>query len=223
MSFFSNMSKNHANKAKRRRKKFRKLVIRKCVKIKINIQSENQTWNESRAIFDTETKINLISHVYAKKFNFRRFETLNCDAITIDNHRLKIYDVYFVQFEISNINDTNRFFEKSFLIVNLNWNLTLSIFWIQLSKVKINWNDDNIKFWRNRKKHLIFIIMRIEKIESKQLTENVIDDKIETYFMFVRMYIDKQFDMQKMHVQRCYEHVWQIDRNKRIILLFLSN
>ena len=44
--------------------------------------------------------------------------------------------------------------------------------------------------------------MRIEKIESKQLIENVIDDKIKTYFMFVRIYIDKQFDMQKTHVQR---------------------
>ena len=53
-----------------------------------------------------------------------------------------------------------------------------------------------------QKKHFIFITMRIEKIESKQLTKNVIDDKIETYFMFVRIYIDKQFDMQEMHVQR---------------------
>ena len=40
-SFFSNMSKNHVNKARRRRKKFKEFVIRKCVKIKINIQSEN--------------------------------------------------------------------------------------------------------------------------------------------------------------------------------------
>ena len=39
---FSNMSKNHANKEKKRRKKFREFVIRKCVKIKINIQRENQ-------------------------------------------------------------------------------------------------------------------------------------------------------------------------------------
>ena len=41
-SFFSNMNKNHINKAKRRRKKLKKLVIRKCVKFKINIQNENQ-------------------------------------------------------------------------------------------------------------------------------------------------------------------------------------
>ena len=54
----------------------------------------------------------------------------------------------------------------------------------------------------NQKKHFIFITMRIEKIKFEQLTENVIDDKFETYFMFVRVYIDKQFDMQKMHVQR---------------------
>ena len=56
-SFFSNMNKNHANKAKRRRKKFKKLVIRKCVKIKINIQSENQIWNESQVVFDTNKLI----------------------------------------------------------------------------------------------------------------------------------------------------------------------
>ena len=108
---------------KKRRKKFKKFVIRKCVKIKINIQKENQIWNESKAIFDTETEISLINHVYAKKFNFRRFKILNCNAITIDKHRLKIYDIYFVQFEISNVKSTNRFFfEKSFLIMNLNWN-----------------------------------------------------------------------------------------------------
>ena len=38
----SNMNKNHVNKEKKRRKKFRKFVIRKCVKIKINIQEKNQ-------------------------------------------------------------------------------------------------------------------------------------------------------------------------------------
>ena len=39
---FSNMSKNHANKERKRRKKFKEFVIRKCVKIKMNIQKENQ-------------------------------------------------------------------------------------------------------------------------------------------------------------------------------------
>ena len=129
---FSNMNKNHANKEKKRRKKFKEFVIRKCVKIKINIQEENQIWNESKTIFDTKTKINLINQVYAKKLNLRRFEILSCDAITIDRHRLKTYDVYFVQLEVSNVNDTSRFFEESFLVVNLNWNLTLNMFWIQL-------------------------------------------------------------------------------------------
>ena len=32
--------------------------------------------------------------------------------------------------------------------------------------------------------------MRIEKIEFEQLTKNVINDKVETYFIFVRIYID---------------------------------
>ena len=94
-------------------------MIRKCVKIKFNIQNENQIENESRAILNTKTKINLINHVYAKKFNVRRFEIFNCDAITIDNHRLKIYDFYFLQLEILNINNTSRFFEKSFLVIDL--------------------------------------------------------------------------------------------------------
>ena len=44
--------------------------------------------------------------------------------------------------------------------------------------------------------------MRIEKIEPEQLAENVIDDKAETYLMFVRVYTDKQSDMQGVHVQR---------------------
>ena len=137
-SFSSNMSKNHANKARRRRKKFRELVIRKCVKTKINIQDEDQTWNESQAVLDTEAKVNLISHAYAKKLNLRRSEALDCDAITVDNHRLKTYDVYFVQLEVPDVKGTSRFFEESFLAVNLNWNLTLGMPWIQLSRTKMN-------------------------------------------------------------------------------------
>ena len=198
----SNMSKNHANKERRRRKKFRELVIRKCVKTKINIQEEDQTWNESKAVLDTKAEINLISQAYAKKLNLRRSEVLNCDAITVDRHRLKTYDVYFVQLEVPNVNGTSRFFEESFLTVNLNWDLTLDMPWIQLSRAKMNWDDDSIKPWRTKKKHLIPTTMRIEKIEPEQLAENVIDDKAETYLMFVRVYTDKQSDMQKVHVQR---------------------
>ena len=44
--------------------------------------------------------------------------------------------------------------------------------------------------------------MRIEKIEFEQLTKNVIDKKIETYLMFVRVYIDEQINMHEIHVQR---------------------
>ncbi|KAG7001976.1 hypothetical protein G7Y79_00030g065090 [Physcia stellaris] len=201
-SFSSGMSKNHANKERKRRKKFRELVIRKCVKAKVNIQGENKAWNESRAVLDTGAEVNLISHAYAKKLNLRRSEALGCDAITVGSHRLKTYGVYFVQLEVPDVKETSRFFEESFLAVDLDWDLTLGMPWIQLSRAKVNWDDGSIKAWRCRKKHLIPTTCRIEDIEPEQLAEDIIDNEAEAYLMFVRVYTDKQSDMHGVHISK---------------------
>ena len=117
-SLTSNNNKNEfsstifsTNNSKRRRKKFRMI---KCIKHKIKINDE-----KILTIIDSKTEINLISNVFVKKFKLVSFNVFICEIMTIDNMRIKFYDVYFVRLEISNENDINRFFNENFLKIDL--------------------------------------------------------------------------------------------------------
>ena len=103
---------------KRRRKKLRMTKCKKTI-IKINKKSNEKSKLEFETIMNSETKINLINNTFVKQFELKSFSVSSCETMTIDNHFFKIYDVYFVQFEVQNENDVNRFFNDSFLKTNL--------------------------------------------------------------------------------------------------------
>ena len=126
---------------------------------------------------NSEAKISLISNVLVKQLELKSFNVSSCETMTIDNHSIKNYDVYFVQFEVQNENDVNRFFNDNFLKTNLAWNMTLSLSWMQLFEAKINWKIDKIESWSLTVKSTFFTINRIEKIESEKLINAIVDDK----------------------------------------------
>ena len=103
---------------KRRRKKFRMTKCKKTM-IKINKKSDEKSKLEFETIMNSEAEISLINNIFVKQFELKSFNVFSCETVTIDNHFLKIYDVYFVQFEVQNENDVNRFFNDSFLETNL--------------------------------------------------------------------------------------------------------
>ena len=103
---------------KRRR---RKLRMTKCKRttIKINKKFEKKSKLKFEVVMNSETKINLINKTLAKQFELKSFNVSNYEAVIIENHSIKNYEVYFVQFEIQDENDVNRFFNDSFLETNL--------------------------------------------------------------------------------------------------------
>ena len=169
----------------------------KCKKHKIKI-------NETKilTIIDSKTEINLISNVLAKKLKLISFNVFICEIMIIDNNRIKFYDVYFVRLEVSNENDINRFFHESFLEIDLSWDISLDLSWMQLFEAKINWKDNKIKSWHLSISNFFFIMNRIEKIESKELVNDVMNEKNETFVMFVRAFNDEKIDLQKIHIER---------------------
>ena len=107
--FFSTSSSDIISK--RRRKKLR---TTKCDKIKIKIND-----SEILAVMNSKAEINLISNVLVKKLKLVLFDVSLCEIMTFDSNQLKIYEIYFVRLEVSNENDVNRFFNESFLKVDL--------------------------------------------------------------------------------------------------------
>ena len=130
------------------------------------------------------------------------FHVFNCQAMNVKNHSLKIYDVYFIQFEIKNENDVSRFFNNNFLKTNLVWNMTLNLSWMQLSKIKINWITNKIEIWSFIVKFVLFITSRIEKIEFEKLINVVLNDEQHVFVMFVRMFHDEKTNLNSIHIQR---------------------
>ena len=97
--------------AKRRQ---RKLRMAKCSKHKVKI---NDT--ETFAVIDPGAEISLISNVLAKKLKLVPSNVSSCEVMTVNNLRIKSYDVYFVRLEVPDENGTSRFFNESFLEVDL--------------------------------------------------------------------------------------------------------
>ena len=103
---------------KRRRRKFRMIKCKKTM-IKINKKSDEKSKLKFETVMNSETKINLINNILVKQLELKSFNVSSCETMTIDNHFLKIYNVYFVQFEVQNENDVSRFFNDNFLETNL--------------------------------------------------------------------------------------------------------
>ena len=175
----------------------RKLRMIKCSKHTIKINDI-----EIFAIVDSKAKISLINNVFAKKFKLISFNVFTCEIIIVNNFRIKSYDVYFVRLEISNENDINRFFNENFLKVDLSWNISLNLSWIKLFETNMNWIFDKIKFWHLSIFNFFFITNRIEKIESKKLIIDVLNDKKKTFVMFVRAFNDEKIDLNEIHIER---------------------
>ena len=180
----------------------KKLAVTKCNKIEISIKNSTKKNVEIYAFLDSEAEISLINNIFVKKFKLVSFDVSNCEIMIIEHNRIKFYDVYFVQIEISNANEINRFFNESFLEIDLNWSITLDLSWHQLSKIDVNWIDDKVRFWSLNVKFIFFITNRIEKIESKKLAIVIVNDKKKIFVMFVRAYIDEKTIMQKIHIER---------------------
>ena len=103
---------------KRRRRKFRMTKCKKTM-IKMNKKLDEKSKLKFEIVMNFETKINLINHTFAKQFELKFFNVSSCEIVTIENHSFKNYEIYFVQFEIQDENDVNRFFNDNFLEIDL--------------------------------------------------------------------------------------------------------
>ena len=187
--------------AKRRRRKLRMAKCKKTM-IKMNKGFGEKDKLEFEVVMNSEAEISLISHTLAKQLELKLFNVPNCEAVTIENHPFKSYEIYFVQFEVQDENDVSRFFNDSFLGTDLTWNMTLNLPWIQLSRVKVNWDIGKIESWSLTVESILFTTNRIEKIESEELASAVVNNKKKIFVMFVRVTRDEEKNMNNVHIER---------------------
>ena len=103
---------------KRRRRKLRMTRCKRTT-IKIDKRFDEKNKLKFEVVMNSKAEISLISKTFAKQLELESFNVSSCEAVIIENHSIKNYEVYFVQFEIQDENDVSRFFNDSFLETNL--------------------------------------------------------------------------------------------------------
>ena len=180
--------------SKRRRKKLR---TAKCDKIKVKANG-----SEVLAVMDPGAEVSLISNALAKKLKLVLSDVPPCEAMALGSNQLKTYGVYFVRLEVPDENGVSRFFNESFLGVDLPWGISLGLPWFKLSGAEVNWAAGKIRPWQLSTQNLLPTMNRIEEIEPEELANDVVDEKNEAFVMFVRSFRDEKNDLDGIHIER---------------------
>ena len=189
--------------ARRRRgrikKRQRELAVNRCVSTRMQVLNMK---GQADGRIDTCAEVNLISHALAKKLNLVPCTDVSpIDVQGITGKALKGKAVYFVRFGIPDSKGTIRYFEESFLGLDLDWDFTLGRPWIQLAGADTiyDWDTGDVKQWPLEVNEIMSTTKRIEEIEPELMTEHLIDGKAEAYLMIVRPY---EHDLEKVHISR---------------------
>lgn len=96
------------------------------------------------ALIDSSSKVNVIQPSFAKDLGLRICK-INVDAQKIDCSRLKTYEIVIVFFQVDDKDRKSRFFEETFLLIDIGMNIAFEIRFLTLSNVKINSNNKKLK------------------------------------------------------------------------------
>ena len=78
-------------------------------------------------MLNCNSEINLIEKHFVRKLNLKTCALNNINLIIFNNKLLQIHEIYFLIIAIKDLTKTKRFFEKFFLIININDDLIFNI------------------------------------------------------------------------------------------------
>ena len=176
----------------RKYKKLRVLIKRRCIQIKINIKNKKM-----KTLLNNENEINFINRIMIKqlKIFFFFIHEKTCDIVNI---KLKIFDVHFLIVVVIDNHEHSRYFEKSFLKININENIILDMSWLKLTYSKINWKQHIII----GRKNTTFLITarRIEIIEKENMTKNFLINNFVVYVLHIRHHDENTKNLEDVHM-----------------------
>lgn len=90
-----------------------------------------------QAFFNFDSKLNIMSLIFAKKLGFWIWKT-KINIQKIYSSSFETFGIVIIFFLLDDKADRPQFFEKTFLIVNINIDITLEILFLILNNVKID-------------------------------------------------------------------------------------
>lgn len=93
--------------------------------------------DKTDALFDLESKVNIMSQAFALKLGLKIRKT-NIKIEKIDCTTLKTYVMVVFMFFVLDKNDKERFFEKNFLLANMQLDIVFGSFFLTISNIYVN-------------------------------------------------------------------------------------
>lgn len=95
----------------------------------------------------------------------------------IDGSRLKIYIMIIALSQVDNIDGKSCFFKETFLLIDMGINAIFVMFFIFLSNVKVNFNDQELKQKQYTIVHVFLTNRQMELVRKKEFAAVTLDSK----------------------------------------------
>ena len=119
-------------------KKKEKLERVSCVQYSVTFK------DQTKALLDLRSKINAMSQAFAYQLGLAIWKT-NVGAQKINGTTLKTYGIIFFTFFVSNKDGRERFFEESFLLVNIKPEIVLEMLFLTMSNANVDFQAWNLQ------------------------------------------------------------------------------
>jgi len=166
---------------RRQLKKADKLAKARCIFIETRIEDQLV-----KTLLDGGSEINCISRKLVRQLGLPR-SVIHEEASAL-GRKLQTFGVHFLTVQIVDKNGYSRFFEESFLEVNMQEELLLGMPWFQLANPGVDWPAKTIE-WR-KDMSLLPTSRRVAVIDPEDFAKRALDKSSATYVLHMHLQED---------------------------------
>lgn len=106
-------------------------------------------------------------------------------AQKIGNNRQRLYEMAIALFQVDHKDENSRFFDKLFLLADINMDITFGILFLIMRNVKVNFNNLELRYKFYTTAKALLPTKLIELIGKKNFLVIAIDPKDEIFIVFI--------------------------------------
>ena len=100
-----------------------------------------------RALIDSGSEVNAMSSAYAKKLGPKTWK-INVGVQKIDGSTLETFRIVIADFQVEDKGDRPKFFQKTFLVANIKFEVVLGMLFLKISNADIAFGE-RILTWKS--------------------------------------------------------------------------
>ena len=128
------------------------------------------------ALFDSKSEVNVIYPIFVEKLGFL-MQTTNIGAQKIDGIIFETYKMVIAAFSMTDQANRIRFFEKTFLMVNINLDVVLKIPFLTLNDANIDFSKKKLQWKSYIIEKAFFTTKWVKLVEKKKFVAAALDPR----------------------------------------------